>query len=113
MPHRISRAARRYLLHGKQPSMSFGYYNPWTRTYVGGCWALQNSPYGDAPTVHFFTSAAARLQFLRGNPRRYLVGKRNPLVKAFRTEAARLLEVAAGFRPGYMTVLYGSKPSKS
>lgn len=112
---RFSKGKRHYLLHGgpklfhgrAEPS-SLGYRDPMRGTFTGGCWALQDSPVGDPPTVHFFSTAEDRIKFLRGNPRRYRVGKRNPLVKAFRARTLKLAEERShGFPPGYVTVLYG------
>lgn len=80
---RMNPKARRYLLTFRPESPSFG-YEAMPNVFVGGRWAIQQSPVGDVPTVHHFSTPEGRIWWMRLNPRRRPVGKRHPLVKAHR-----------------------------
>lgn len=94
MNHYINRAARRYLITGAAEPQTVGwYYDAWnhqatciTRRYSGGCWALELGP---VRVVRFFVTRGLRDLWISVSPSvRHAVGKRHPLVKAFRNVAS-------------------------
>lgn len=103
MSRRISRAARRYLLTGQPEPEAYGAII--AGQHVGGCWGVLIDA-GGRQAVHFFPDrysravwlalpSAANAPFSVASTGRAAVGKRHPLVKAFRNQGS-----ACGCRPG-------------
>lgn len=84
MGRRISRAARRYLITFQPEPYALGFEAP-IGAFIGGRWGWQTS--GTRDTIRHFATPVQRDMWVEQNPEaRTAVGKRHPLVKAFRNK---------------------------
>lgn len=85
---RLNPKARRYLLTFQPEEPAHGWNGPHGEPF-NGRWAVQlpaDASHG-GPTVTHFQTPHSRDYWVSRNPRRREVGKRHPLVKAFRNKA--------------------------